>query len=241
MALAAPQRDARVLHRITDQLAYINSLYTVYTRIFVYDTAGSIVASSRPDADGHAVVGTSVDANTLAQVHALRSDQDYCVTPFASTVLYGDRPTYVYHAAIRHPSDDTVVVGGIGIVFDAETEFLAMLRGGLGNKSDANALFALPASQISSVSRGNREARICLLGLQHQTAGQGSVWVYDLGYLIHNRPATIAPNSQVIIVRHGGQTFGLLVDALHGVPEFNRPRSCRTPLWGILMPHWSNS
>ena len=358
VALAAPQRDARVLHRITDQLAYINSLYTVYTRIFVYDASGCIVANSHPDAQGHAVVGTSIDASTLAQVHALRSEQDYCVTPFASTVLYGDRPTYVYHAAIRHPDDDTVVVGGIGIVFDAETEFLAMLRGGLGNKSDANALFvdragtvisstdlrrpvgstldidpallnlpsgssgsrivlhdghyaimgctashgyrefkvsdgyredvlavvfssfgevrerlgagikgnatvkpnmatvgnrefatffvdgtlfalpaehvleALPASKISSVSRGNREARIGLLGLQHQTAGQGSVWVYDLGYLIHHRPATIAPNSQVIIVHHGGQTFGLLVDALHGVPEFNASQIMPNPFVG---------
>lgn len=358
MALAAPQRDARVRHRITDLLAYINSLYTVYTRIFVYDAAGCIVATSHPDVDDHAVLGTSIDATTLAQVHALRSEQDYHVTPFTPTLLYGHRPTYIYHAAIRHPDDDTLVVGGIGIVFDAETEFLAMLRGGLGNKSDANALFvdragtvisstdlrrpvgstldidpallslpngssgscivlhdghyaivgctashgyrefkvsdgyredvlavvfssfgevrerlgagtkgnatvkpnlttignrefatffvdgtlfalpaehvleALPASQISSVSRGNREARIGLLGLQHQTAGQGSVWVYDLGYLIHNRPAMLAPNSQVIIVRHGEQTFGLLVDALHGVPEFNASQIMPNPFVG---------
>lgn len=358
-ALAAPLReDARALHRITDILQYINRLYTVYTRIFVYDASGCIVASSQADTPGDAVVGTYIDSATLQQVHALAGEQDYHVTPFAPTPLYGDRPTYVYHAAIRHPDDDAQVVGGIGIVFDSETELLAMLRGGLGHKADSHALFidragcvisstdpkrpvgslleidpallklpnggsgsrivlhdghyavmgctvshgyrefkvsdgyredvlavvfssfgevrerlgaglkgkttltphaigtgnrefatffidgtlfalpaehvleALSASNISSVSRGKQEARIGLLGLQHEAANRGSVWVYDLGYLIHNRPATIDKSSQVVIVRYGEQTFGLLVDALHGVPEFGEAQIMANPFAG---------
>jgi chemotaxis signal transduction protein len=356
--LANPHRDARLVHRISDLLTYINSLYTVYTQIYVYDATGCIVASSHPQADSHAVIGTTIDASTLGQVNALPGEQDYFVTPFAPTPLYEDRPTYTYHAAIRHPDNDKIVVGGIGIVFDSESELLAMLRGGLGNKPDANALFvdragtvisstdptrpvgstldldpallnlpngrsgsrivlhdghyaimgctmshgyrefkvcdgyredvlavvfpsfgevrerlgaglkgnaavkpivtstgnrefatfyvdgtlfalpaehvleALPASKLSSMSRGHREARIGLLGLRNTTQGQGSVWVYDLGYLVHNRPTSIAPSSQVIIVRHDATTFGLLVDALHGVPEFNETQMMPNPFVG---------
>ncbi|MDO8651388.1 MAG: chemotaxis protein CheW, partial [Undibacterium sp.] len=55
--------------------------------------------------------------------------------------LYAGKATYIYHAAIRAPDDDATVVGGIGIVFDAASEFLAMLRGGLGSKSGMDALF----------------------------------------------------------------------------------------------------
>jgi chemotaxis signal transduction protein len=356
--LANQHRDARMVHRVSDLLSYINSLYTVYTRIFVYDSAGCIVATTHPHADSQAVIGTTIDASTLAHVKALPSEQDYFVTPFATTQLYEDRPTYIYHAAVRHPENESVVVGGIGIVFDSEAELLAMLRGGLGNKQDANAffvdrtgtvisstdttrpvgskldidpallsmpngrsgsrivlhdghyaimgctvshgyrefkvsdgyredvlavvfssfgevrerlgvglkgnaavkpsltsstsrefatfyvngtLFALPAehvlealsaSKLSSISKGNQEARIGLLGLQNNTTGHGSVWVYDLGYLVHHRPTTIAQSSQVIIVQHNDTTFGLLVDALHGVPEFNDAQMMPNPFVG---------
>ncbi|MFI4938766.1 MAG: chemotaxis protein CheW, partial [Burkholderiales bacterium] len=83
----------------------------------------------------------SIDAATLEQVLALRSEQDYHVTPFMPTPLYDGNPTYVYHAAIRAPDDDGRVVGGIGIVFDSGPEFSAMLRGGIGGKQSITALF----------------------------------------------------------------------------------------------------
>ena len=140
-ALAAPERDGEMVERITGILEYINRLYTVYTRIFVYDASGCIVASTQPDQEGGTVLGTFIEADTLAQVRALRSEQDYCVTPFAPSPLYGGRPTYVYHAAIRDPDDDAGVVGGIGIVFDSKPELDAMLRSGLGHKAGINALF----------------------------------------------------------------------------------------------------
>jgi hypothetical protein len=143
-ALAAPERDDEAVEHITRILDYINRLYTVYTRIFVYDAAGCIVASTHAGQDGETVLGMAVDPVTLAQVLALGSEQDYCVTPFAPTPLYGGQPTYVYHAAIRDPDDDASVVGGIGIVFDAAPEFSAMLRGGLGNKAGMTALFPSP-------------------------------------------------------------------------------------------------
>lgn len=357
-ALAAPERDVEVVERITGILEYINRLYTVYTRIVVYDAAGCIVASTQPDQDGGTVVGTSIETATLEQVRALRSDQDYYVTPFAPTPLYGGRPTYIYHAAIRDPDVDATVVGGIGIVFDSAPEFSAMLLGGLGNKAGMYALFvdrqgcvisstdptrpvgttlemdptllalpngssasrivihdghyaimgctvssgyrefkvsdgyredvlavvfysfgevrerpgaghkgktvlksdltdrggrefatffidgslfalpaehvleALSASKISAVSRAERKACIGLLGLQSEAENNGSVWVFDLGYLLRGMPSLIDKSSQVIIVRFGAQTIGLLVDALHGVPEFNEAQIMPSPFAG---------
>lgn len=357
-ALAAPQCDAEVVERITCILDYINRLCTVYTRIVVYDASGCIVASTQCDQDGGAVLGTFIEADTLAQVRALRTEQDYCVTPFGPSPLYGGKATYVYHAAIRDPDDEAVVVGGIGIVFDSKPELDAMLRSGLGNKAGVNALFvnrqggviastdttrpvgttlqldpallalpngssasrivihdghyaimgctvssgyrefkvsdgyrddvlalvfdsfgevrersglghkgntvlqsdlsatggrefatffidcalfalpaehvleALPASKISTVSRGERKACVGLLGLQHEALNNGSVWVFDLGYLLHGQSCIIDKSSQVIIVRYCGQTMGLLVDALHDVPQFNPSQIMQSPFSG---------
>ena len=141
LALAAPALDGTDLARITAILDYINQLYTVYTRIVVYDRHGCIVAASNDTVEGSSVCGTSLDATTLNQVLALRTEQDYYVTPFAPNPLYGNAPTYVYHAAIRDPQHDAAVIGGIGIVFDAAPEFSAMLYGGLGDKKTLSALF----------------------------------------------------------------------------------------------------
>jgi chemotaxis signal transduction protein len=357
-ALAAPERDEEVSERIAAILGYINRLYTVYTRLFVYDASGCIVASTQPQGAQASVVGTFIDAQTLAQVCALRTEQDYCVTPFAPSPLYEGQPTYVYHAAIRDPGDEASVVGGIGIVFDATPEFSAMLRGALGNKAGRSALFvdrqggiiastdprrpvgstlalehsllalpngssasrivihdghyaimgcstssgyrefkvsdgyredvlavvfdsfgevreslgtnkqrhtvlqpdhgsrdsrefatffldgtlfalaaehvleALPASSISPVTGTERQARIGLLGLQGAADHQGSVWVYDLAYLLSGRPAVIDKSSQVILMRHEAHLFGLLVGALHGVPAFTPAQMMPSPFAG---------
>jgi hypothetical protein len=109
----------------------------VYTRLFVYDSQGRILVSSSRDGAA-SVAGERIDEDTLAAVLALRSEQQYHVTPFRPDPLYDVRPTYVYHAAIRDPGTDA---GGIGIVFDAEAEFSAMLQGALGGTDNVSALF----------------------------------------------------------------------------------------------------
>ncbi len=121
--------------RIGEILQYINGLYTVYTNIVVYDRHGRIIGSSR------ATAVERIDEQTLAQVLALRSEQDYHVTPFEPAALYDGRPTYIYHAAICAPGGDGGIIGGIGIVFDAEVEFDAMLRGALGGRPNSQAYF----------------------------------------------------------------------------------------------------
>ena len=357
-ALAAPERDEEVTEHLNGILTYINRLYTVYTRVFVYDAQGCIVASTHPNEQGVSLIGTFIDAHTLAQVRALHSEQAYHVTPFTPSPLYGNQPTYIYHAAIRDPAEEASVVGGIGIVFDAAPEFSAMLRGALGSKAGRNALFvdrqgriiastdpkrpvgtrleldrtllalpnghsasrivihdghyaimgcsassgyrefkvsdgyrddvlavvfdsfgevrerlatnhqnntvlqadassdggrefatffingtlfalpaehvleALSAASVSPTSSGERKARMGLLGLPGEATNKGSVWVYDLGYLISGQPSLIDKSSQVIIMRHGEQQFGLLVGALHGVPAFNDAQIMPSPFAG---------
>jgi chemotaxis signal transduction protein len=347
--------DDTTVRKITTILQYINALYTVYTRLFVYDLDGRIVASSQLDPADTCVNGMTVDAATLTRVRALRSEQDYYVTPFAPTALYGDAPTYIYHAAIRDPQDDARVVGGIGIVFNSAPEFAAMLQGGLGNQLDMHALFvdrqgkvisstdptrpvgsmlevdpamlnlpngqsasqtvvhdgqytimgctgstgyrefkvsdgyhddvlaivfeplgevrtrsrpatrgetvlrpepasmdglefatffvddalfALPsknvqeavtASRITGAPVGERRGCIGLLALQREGVDTGPVWVFDLGRLICGAPTRIDKSSQIIIVRNGEDRIGLLVDELHGVPEFSASHIMRTP------------
>ncbi len=357
-ALAAPTQPEDVVRRLSGILDYINKLYTVYTRIFVYDRAGRILASTNAATPSGSVIGQRLDAATLERVLALTGEQDYHVTPFEASALYDGEPTYIYHAAIRDPQDESRVVGGIGIVFDSSREFSAMLRGGLGDKRNVSAFFidrqgriisstdpsrpagttlaiepgllalengssvshivvhdghyaimgcsvshgyrefkvsdgyrddvlavvfsqlgevkdrrsavdrnasnlvedpsstggreyatffsggallalpaehvleALPASQISPMSAGGQRGRIGMLVPRGEEHSGQFVWVFDLGLLVHDRPSEIESGSQVIIVRYRQQTIGLLVDELHGVPEFVDRQIMPSPFGG---------
>ncbi|HEY8605969.1 MAG TPA: chemotaxis protein CheW [Noviherbaspirillum sp.] len=353
-ALAAGEMDIETRAGLDEILGFINRLYTVYTRIFVHDDQGCIVASTNPGVGAASVIGSRIDAGTLAAVRALRGEQDYHVSPFSPTPLYDGRPTYVYYAAIRDPGTQAAVVGGIGIVFDAEPELSAMLRGALNDREGMTAYFvdragtviastdpgrpagsrldidpaflalpnggsasrivvhdghyaivgctvshgyrefknadgyredviavvferfgeergrgaavrreemlleesgsgggieyasffidgmlfavpaasvteAVPASAISPVSIGGRPERIGVLSLQRNGDSPAFIWVFDLRHLMRGSPAAIDSGSQVILLRHGGQDIGVLVDELHGVPGFLPEQIVPTP------------
>ena len=127
--------------KITDILLYINKLYTVYTRLFIYDIKGTIVAESNLHNDPLDAVGRKVNAAYAQETFSLRSPQEYRVSPFEDSWLYDGNPTYIYNAAIRHIDDSNQVVGGIGIVFDSTTEFKHMLEDCLPDKPGAFGLF----------------------------------------------------------------------------------------------------
>ena len=341
--LAGPTPDATAIGRILD---YINGLYTVYSTLYVYDAQGRVLAASRgalASATGEAPV---LDAATLQRVLALKDAQAYTVSAFGPCLLGGEAPTYTYHAAFRHPADEDRVVGGIGIVFEAQRELVSMLHGCVGDGTATTASFldrqgrvmsstdpewpvgsllSLPVGMTGlprggsvarvtehggqyvvmgcAVSQGYREfktsdghaedvlavIRIPLGEVLERTgtdraavraplppAGQGPLrmyatvccgphtlampaqhaseavpaallsartandpngrigmlvpqagialdrvaWVYDLGWLISGRATRLEDASEIVIVRHGGRSLGLLVDALHAVPEF---------------------
>jgi chemotaxis signal transduction protein len=146
--MARGQSTPEEQQKITAILEYINGLYTVYTRLFVYDTGGTIVAASNLHRDGVSPVGKKIDNSFLPRVLSLQTTQHYCVSPFEKTWLYGGFPSYIYHAAIRHPDDSAKVVGGIGIVFDGGPEFRAMLAGALPKKDGAFAVFTERSGRI---------------------------------------------------------------------------------------------
>ena len=113
--------------QLGDILRYINQLYTVYTNIMLYDRSGRILAVS--DAEQSHLVGSALPnaSATIQTCLALESTQRYAVSPFATTELYDNQHTYIYHAPIKHWQESNLNVGGIALVFDSTPEFRAML------------------------------------------------------------------------------------------------------------------
>ena len=144
-------------------LGQINGLYTVYSRLVVYDTSGRIVAASHAAlADGSSAIGQRVDADALAAVLALRGAQAYHVSPWRAGALSDDQPTYVFHAAIRAP-DGAQTVGGIGIVFNAAAELSAMLAGaGQGGERNCTVFVDRTGLVLASSTAQSTHASLCI-------------------------------------------------------------------------------
>jgi hypothetical protein len=118
-------------------LTYINNLYTVYTNLYLYDLRGEILAVSNPREA--MIVGTQAEDSTGFRDALREADsQYYNVSNFLPSALYGNRPTYIYNAAIVALDDTHKVIGGIGIVFDSEPQFSAMLAEILPKNADGS-------------------------------------------------------------------------------------------------------
>ncbi len=128
--------SASVQQELTDMLSYINQLYTVYTGIVLYDVQGRVVAVSQPDLQNW--IGRVIAEPWVAKSLALTHSQEYVISDFVSTPLYHHKPTYIYASAVMHAQDLSQVVGGIGVIFDSEPQFAAMLRDALPLQPDAN-------------------------------------------------------------------------------------------------------
>jgi hypothetical protein len=164
-ALTALYKDTLAKEVVTEQdrenlstsLSYINSLYTVYTNLYIYNKGNKIIAVSNPREKE--IIGTSV--NLEHGIHDPLNpvdSQKYSVSPFVSTALYADRPTYIYNATITHPERSHEIIGGIGIVFDSEPEFKAILMDTLPRNSDG----AIPEGCFSLFAdRKRRVISIC--------------------------------------------------------------------------------
>lgn len=123
-ALESPQAsDGDTLGRL---LGTIHGLYTVYANLLLFDRSGRIVAVSRRD--DAAQPGAMLDEEWVARTLSLSGTQDYAVSAFTPSPLYGGRPTYVFTAAVRGLAQPRQVVGGIAIVFDSEPQLRSMLH-----------------------------------------------------------------------------------------------------------------
>jgi hypothetical protein len=136
--------------KMTSILRYINSLYTVYTNLFIYDTTGAIIAVS--DDTQSSIIGSQVSGKAYSKALSSADSQAYFVTNFASTPLYGDQRTYVYNASITNFDHKTV--GGIGIVFDSTPQFEAILDDVL-DASNQTGLFCEKDGTIIATSSGS--------------------------------------------------------------------------------------
>ncbi|MBI9110720.1 cache domain-containing protein [Maridesulfovibrio ferrireducens] len=135
----ANDSDRNSMHNI---LHYINSLYTVYTNLFIYDHTGKILACSNPEEFRHE--GQTLNGQYATDTLKIKDSQKYCVSSFDSTELYAkksiSRHSYIYNASITSLKDSNLVLGGIGIVFDSEPEFLSMLNDALPRNSQGEIL-----------------------------------------------------------------------------------------------------
>ena len=113
--------DQQKMHSI---LSYINGLYTVYSTMFLYNREGVIIAVSNPD-DEH-YLGRRVGHSWASETLELQTTQEYVVSRFEPSAYYEGRHTYIYNACIRDFEGRSV--GGIGVVFDSEPQFEAMLH-----------------------------------------------------------------------------------------------------------------
>jgi len=120
-----------------DILKYINNLYTVYTNIFIYDKSGTILAVSN-EADEHNI-GQKIHYPWARETLTLKDSQKYSVSPFEASEYYDNRHTYIYGASITN-LDNHEVLGGIGIVFDSEPQFEAMLEDSLPRDTKGNVI-----------------------------------------------------------------------------------------------------
>ncbi len=128
--------------KMSSILSYINNLYTVYSAMFIYDREGTIVAVSKES--DNALLGKKVGYSWAMETLDLKTTQEYVVSTFEPSPYYADRSTYIYNACIRNFDEENV--GGIGIVFDAESEFEAMLHDTLPkdeNHAVPDGMFAL--------------------------------------------------------------------------------------------------
>jgi hypothetical protein len=107
--------------RLTDVLQYINSLYTVYTNLFIYDSNATIIASS----SNPSIIGRKVSGEFITKTLSNHNSQNYFVSNFEQSAFYNNEPTYIYNATI---TSNGKTIGGIGIVFDAAPQFKAILQ-----------------------------------------------------------------------------------------------------------------
>ena len=119
----------------TQVLRHINSLYTVYHGIVLFDTQRRIVASSRPDHEQ--LLGTVIDEAWASDALTVSGTQSYSVSQFLPSPLYDGRPTYIFAAGIRSAAGRGL--GGIAVVFDTAPQLAAMLQDAIPKDEDGQA------------------------------------------------------------------------------------------------------
>lgn len=141
---------------MTKVLSYINDLYTVYTNLFIYDKHGVVVAVSNKDEEH--LIGRKLTNSWVSKTLEITESSRYHVSDFEQTNLYDGKHSYIYNASIRSLEDEEKVLGGIGIVFDSQLQFKAMINESLPKQEDGNVkdgLFAVLTTKEQMIISSN--------------------------------------------------------------------------------------
>lgn len=208
--------NAAAIERARQTLQHINSLYTVYTSIVLYDLEGAVVAASRRDASG-SLPDTPVSHEVVQGVSRLGSEDAYVVEGFGPHAYYGDQSTYVYHAALRTDDGANYMLGGIALVFDSAVELSAMLDGALAGKPHSHACYVDRQGRIIAASSDSGMET----GGSLPFAVPPEMWSVECG------------SSTCHLVEHGDALFIVACCASDGYREFKRSDGYRDDVLAI--------
>jgi chemotaxis signal transduction protein len=152
--------DPNKRKRLTDVLKTINSLYTVYSNLILFNQSGKVAAVS--NADYSNLIGQNLPENWVRSTLSLKNSQSYFESDFTATDLYAGQSTFVFSAAIRK-QNGSKPVGGILIVFDSTPQFEAMLRDVLPRHTDGTLVagaFAIFADRNGRVISSSEDSLI---------------------------------------------------------------------------------
>ena len=129
-ALDPSLRDALATGGTTEELRgkldCINSLYTVYSGMFVFDAEGRVTAVSGCCAKN--LTGKKITDKFISDILSNSDETKYFVSPFRKSHFYGGNYTYICAASVTDPVNPSKTVGGIGAVFDSDAQLRHMLE-----------------------------------------------------------------------------------------------------------------
>jgi chemotaxis signal transduction protein len=176
----------------TRVLRHINSLYTAYHCIVLFDSERRIVATSRHEYEH--LVGTAVDEPWAAQTLATGGAQGYSVSAFEPSAFYDNRPTYIFGGAVRAPQGG--IVGGVAVVFDTGPQLAAMLRDSLPRDERGQPIAGCVAMFL------DRDLRVVATSDTEVDAKElGLNWIRETGKQGHARVVRIGDNYHAIGVK----------------------------------------
>ena len=139
-------------NKLCEKLTYINSLYTIYSSLFLFDRSGRIVAVSNQGEKSQ--IGSKANKPFIKRILENNDESKYFVSPFERSPLYGGQYTYIYGASVTDPVNPTKTVGGIGIVFDSGFQFRSMLE---ESKPDSKGSFCVFTDRNANVISSTRD------------------------------------------------------------------------------------
>jgi len=203
--------SAVAVSRASEILAQLNSLYTVYRRVALFDRQGRILAVSR---DPQSLAGdTTIPAELLQKTLNLKGTQAYAVSSMRPHALADGEATYLYCAPIRQAGTQRPV-GGIALAFNCRDELQTMLQDSLPVGAVAMGFFVDPAGRVLAST-------------------QAAIAVGDVADFARGLQGGVADDGQVC--QWQGRSFLLGVARSEGYREFKTSDGYREDVWSVLL------